>query len=278
VRPAAVGVDLGGSWLRACAVDPRGRPLRWAKLPAPPLPRLAASLKSLWRAWGLKTAPSLTVGSKGVWKKAPRRAMAASLRGLADRLTVMSDVELTHRTLMRDGEGFLILAGTGSIALGKTASGRWVRAGGLGPRTSDEGSGYWIGRELLRRTGKRIPPLTPEGVRKTAALAALVLNRARRDPVCGKIVRDAQDRLSGLLQRLFKKGSPGKMVKVGWWGGVLEDAAFRRGFFRRLKTAAPGLRIHAAAPRMPTARAAALLGLWRGGGDSAILVRRDRRK
>src|ERR671922_279575 len=53
---------------------------------------------------------------------------------------------------LRDGRpGALLLAGTGSIVLGRDARGRLVRAGGLGPLIGDEGSAFWLGREWLRR-------------------------------------------------------------------------------------------------------------------------------
>lgn len=43
----------------------------------------------------------------------------------------------------------LLIAGTGSIVLTYSASGQRIRVGGWGPRFSDEGSGFWIGREAI---------------------------------------------------------------------------------------------------------------------------------
>jgi N-acetylglucosamine kinase-like BadF-type ATPase len=46
--------------------------------------------------------------------------------------------------------GLLLIAGTGSIAIGRRMDGSMIRVGGWGPAFSDEGSGFWIGCEALR--------------------------------------------------------------------------------------------------------------------------------
>jgi N-acetylglucosamine kinase-like BadF-type ATPase len=48
-----------------------------------------------------------------------------------------------------DAEGVVVVAGTGSIAYGRDASGRAARAGGWGYLLGDEGGGFWIGRAAL---------------------------------------------------------------------------------------------------------------------------------
>lgn len=47
-------------------------------------------------------------------------------------------------------EGVVLVAGTGSVALRMTESGAIERFGGWGYRSSDEGSGCWVGCELVR--------------------------------------------------------------------------------------------------------------------------------
>jgi N-acetylglucosamine kinase-like BadF-type ATPase len=46
--------------------------------------------------------------------------------------------------------GIVIVSGTGSVAFGVDAAGRRARAGGWGPLLDDEGSGYAVGRAVLR--------------------------------------------------------------------------------------------------------------------------------
>lgn len=47
-------------------------------------------------------------------------------------------------------EGCVVVSGTGSVALRIAEGGKVIRFGGWGYRTSDEGSGYWVGCELMR--------------------------------------------------------------------------------------------------------------------------------
>jgi len=48
--------------------------------------------------------------------------------------------------------GLLLIAGTGSIVIGRDKDRSMFRVGGWGPHFGDEGSGFWIGREAVRAT------------------------------------------------------------------------------------------------------------------------------
>ena len=64
-------------------------------------------------------------------------------------IDVRGDMEIALTAAFGDGPGVVVVSGTGSIAFGRTEHGLIARAGGLGPLTSDEGSGYWIGKRAL---------------------------------------------------------------------------------------------------------------------------------
>ncbi len=49
-------------------------------------------------------------------------------------------------------EGYCLISGTGSLALGRSADGQLVRSGGLGYMLGDEGSAWWIAHEALSRS------------------------------------------------------------------------------------------------------------------------------
>ena len=225
---ARVVADLGGTWLRVRA---EGTVRRDVRCPAPPREKLAARLRKYLKAWNLFPG-ELLVGSRGVWNREERRSFERRLVGLADRVTVMSDVELAYERTLGRGPGVLILAGTGSIALAKDSRGRMRRAGGLGPAKGDEGSAHWIGREYRARVlGKPPGPPTRANVRRTAALSRTVLARARHNPVCAAIVREAQGHLAALATKLAR----GRRVRVGCWGGLMENRSFREGVLRRVR-------------------------------------------
>ncbi len=63
---------------------------------------------------------------------------------------VSSDIELACLAAFEPGTGYLVYAGTGSIAGFVDAQGEFHRAGGHGNILDDGGSGYWIAVEALR--------------------------------------------------------------------------------------------------------------------------------
>jgi len=67
-------------------------------------------------------------------------------------VTLMTDIELAYRAHLKPGEGILLYAGTGSVAMHISSSSEVIRIGGWGYLLGDEGAGYWIGREAIRHT------------------------------------------------------------------------------------------------------------------------------
>ncbi|MDT2767609.1 BadF/BadG/BcrA/BcrD ATPase family protein [Globicatella sulfidifaciens] len=65
-----------------------------------------------------------------------------------------SDAEIALIGALKGKDGILVIAGTGSIAFAKFGN-RIERCGGWGYQLGDEGSGYWIGRQLLTEFTKQ---------------------------------------------------------------------------------------------------------------------------
>lgn len=78
------------------------------------------------------------------------QAIAAPLGIASDNVNVHSDIEIAYRDLFQPGEGYVIYAGTGSIAAYMDTSEVLHRAGGRGVYLDDAGGGFWIVREALR--------------------------------------------------------------------------------------------------------------------------------
>ncbi|OEZ51723.1 BadF/BadG/BcrA/BcrD ATPase family protein [Janthinobacterium sp. MP5059B] len=66
-----------------------------------------------------------------------------------------NDIDIAYRDSFEPGEGYLVYAGTGSIAAWIDADGVFHRAGGRGVLLDDGGGGYWIAREALRHIWRR---------------------------------------------------------------------------------------------------------------------------
>ncbi len=72
--------------------------------------------------------------------------------GIAYKATVVGDAECLLSAALDDdrSSGIAVIAGTGSMAWGRSDSGETARAGGWGYLLDDEGSGYWIAAKALR--------------------------------------------------------------------------------------------------------------------------------
>lgn len=57
--------------------------------------------------------------------------------------------------------GLLLIAGTGSIVIGRDKDRAMFRVGGWGPYFGDEGSGFWIGREAVRAALRSLDSQVP---------------------------------------------------------------------------------------------------------------------
>jgi N-acetylglucosamine kinase-like BadF-type ATPase len=92
----------------------------------------------------------------GFSSASPIRELIAEPLGISvDAITVSSDIEATYLDLFRPDEGYVVYAGTGSVAAFIDADGGLHRAGGRGVALDDGGGGYWIAREALRHIWRR---------------------------------------------------------------------------------------------------------------------------
>lgn len=81
--------------------------------------------------------------------------LAHALRTSVDCVQCHSDMDIAFRAAHEPGAGYLVYAGTGSIASFIDEDGVWHRAGGRGFALGDEGGGYWIAKEALSTIWRR---------------------------------------------------------------------------------------------------------------------------
>ena len=254
--PLCVGVDVGGTWIRVAASRGQRRVTPIITLSQRDLGRLAPLLRAIWqrRRWRRGDVASLVVASRALWTRHERRALARTLRGLAQRVEVIADAQAALLGAIGDGPGALVLAGTGSIVVAHDGRGRWTRAGGLGPLVGDEGSGFWLGREWLRSRARRgdLPTVlrfvhAPDAVVRIAALAPGVLARARRgDRAAVAIARAGQTQLAAHVCDAVRALTLKAPIQLSWAGSVLENPWFRSGLIRAVARA--GVRARWRAP------------------------------
>ncbi|WP_426763634.1 N-acetylglucosamine kinase [Pseudarthrobacter sp. 1G09] len=117
----------------------------------------ARNIAELFARIGEGPVSRVYAGSGGIDTAEDAEALAALIRPHVPGavVTVVHD----SRLLLAAGRartGVAVIAGTGSAAWGKNADGGEARAGGWGYLLGDEGSGYWLGREAVRHSLRRM--------------------------------------------------------------------------------------------------------------------------
>ena len=115
--------------------------------------RLTDMLQEVTAAVGvsLSDVTRTCMGLAGLSSPAVRTWATRTVSGLAGgSLILCGDEEIALDAAFAGGPGILVIAGTGSNAIGRSGDGSLYGAGGWGPVLGDEGSGYWIGLEAIR--------------------------------------------------------------------------------------------------------------------------------
>lgn len=200
--------------------------------------------------------------------------------------------------------GIIIIAGTGSVAYGESATGACAHAGGFGYLFGDEGAGFGIALQAVRRAAQ-----AQDGLSHATPLLHLALDyfkvsdihklvravysgQLRRDEfaafakaVCGAasevaearlIIEEGTRSLAALALAVAQKLKlPGKEIEIFCAGGMFRDTFFVRSFEVALQESLPHARIGASrfAPVL-----GALLLAYRAAGipaDKTILSKLD---
>jgi glucosamine kinase len=195
-----------------------------------------------------------------------------------ERSEVVGDEVIALDAAFKGGPGILQIAGTGSNTIGRAPDGSRECAGGWSSRLGDEGSGYWIGVNSLRRALHAYDREEPQKVLSRvgeiwgtpsvdqlinvgdatpgpdfAALAPTIneLAEAGDAVALGVLKQAAADLVEFVLlvrAKLKRKHAIAGEVPVAWTGSVIEKMTIvREAFFAGLKAGAPGMPVNAAA-------------------------------
>jgi N-acetylglucosamine kinase-like BadF-type ATPase len=157
-------------------------------------------------------------------------------------------------------EGYCLIAGTGSIAQGRSKDGQLVRSGGQGYMLGDEGSGAWIGKTAIARTLRSLekrdlatnmllPILENTNLAqagdliqyvhhdadkaKIAALAPVVSAAANGgDPLAVDIIRTGVKELAMLVESVLWQSPWISQKELVLAGGVLEHSELLTGMLK----------------------------------------------
>lgn len=298
-----VGVDGGGSKTRAIVADMSGNHLADVVGPGSAMRPgggghsaevIGEVVGEAIVAAGIDgRARVLVAGVAGVGRSAENRSLTAALEDLAiaDEVIVEGDGEIALTDGFGAGAGIILIAGTGSIAYGRSPSRALARCGGWGPAFGDEGSGAWIGRKALGIVASAADGREPETALSTAILTAAQVNEpqelipwgiaaaprelaalapvvfnvasagdARAGALVGLAVEELVLHIRALALKLF--GDDRAAIPVAFSGGLLHKGSFiRKKLEQRLKSAVPGAQVRA--PEIIAARGAVKAALLR---------------
>jgi N-acetylglucosamine kinase len=157
-----IGVDGGGSKTEAVVIDETGQ--AHGRGLAGPSNHLRVGIETATRnieravnialveaGIAIRNVEYAYCGVAGSDHPAHRQRVIDSLRIFfpGGNFIVDTDARIALTGAIGFGSGAVIIAGTGSVAFGRNASGEEARAGGWGPTIGDEGSGYAIARDGL---------------------------------------------------------------------------------------------------------------------------------
>ncbi|MDO9575766.1 MAG: BadF/BadG/BcrA/BcrD ATPase family protein [bacterium] len=229
----------------------------------------------------------VSLGLAGVGRENEKKDVQNILRDAGFYSIVENDAVIALIGALGGKSGVVIIAGTGSIALGKNESNEIARAGGWGYILGDEGSGFYIGKNALiyalkeydgrgkktiltemikqnlkiSNTEEVIPmvysgKLTRAGI---ADLAKLVFKAARTGDKIANVILDKAGNELGLLayaviKRLKFKS---KEVDIGLVGGIFKEKEY---LLEPIKSVIP-YNINFKEPRFSPVVGALLMGL-----------------
>jgi glucosamine kinase len=286
VTAFVIGVDGGGTRTRVIVADEGGHQLATAEGPGSAIHpgETARSADIIAQTIGAALdqispdrarARCLCVGVAGVGRGEARESLLDELdaRNLAGETLVMADAMIALEDAFDDGAGILLIAGTGSIAVGRGPTGEVARSGGWGFVCGDEGSGAWLGQRALGvvtaahdgrepETGLTNPLLQAAGVDGIDALVpwasrATPADLARLAPAVLEVAATGDLRSSSLValaveelglhvlalsRRLF--ADERATFSLALSGGLLaRGALLRRRLEQRLKSLTPGAQL-----------------------------------
>lgn len=292
-----LGIDAGGTQTRWALARPGGEIV--ADGVAAPMSalllassegraRLRDTLAEIAKSVLCVGRPSrIQAGFTGLAQRDPALGMlVAEPFGLdAGAVTVENDIVFAYHGLFAPGEGYVVYAGTGSVAAFVDDTGTLHRAGGRGALLDDGGGGFWIARESLRhiwrledcrpgawrespmaceifaRLGGSDWALTKQAVYggdrgEIGRLALAVAATASSDPVALGILRAAGGELARLANAMEQRYGPRPIALTGR-AALLHPAigeAMRAGLSEHANLAIRPSDAHHAAARLAAGR------------------------
>jgi len=259
------GIDGGGTYSRLALTDGEGKVLAasedgstniYSVSKEEAFENLSRLVGSALKAAGIGKVELAAgcMGSAGMGREAEKalfREFFDTIAGKDVPVKLCTDGEILLCGGLGNIEGYCLIAGTGSIALGRSAKGDLVRAGGHGYLLGDEGGAAWIGKSAIARSLRSLEnrdlftdmlgpimeaanlPQIEDLIHyihysadkaKIAALAPIVTAAARKgDPLALDILRIGAEELALLVKSVIEKSPWINHKELVLAGGVMKN-------------------------------------------------------
>src|SRR5690606_9940647 len=215
---------------------------------------------------------AVCAGVAGAGRKREQQRIEDGIRAeLGDRapakIVITHDGDIALEAAFEGESGIMLISGTGSVSIARTANGEFLRAGGWGYLIGDEGSGYALGSmglravahafdggpatELVEMLADARQVSTPDDLVKLVyeekvplqQFAPLVLQAARNgDSVSNEIVTDQTRKLARQVRWLEARCSSIEK-QLSFLGGLVKEPYFRAAIEEALRLEMPGWRV-----------------------------------
>ncbi|MGI8736707.1 MAG: N-acetylglucosamine kinase [Candidatus Eremiobacter antarcticus] len=177
-----MGLDAGGSKTRGLLVDERGEVLRratgaGANVRSVGEEKALANLRTVIdELWPHADVGAVCVGAAGAGRAADRDRLCNAVQlmlppGVA--VDVRHDAQIALRAATDKRPALVVIAGTGSLVYGESASGLSRRAGGYGSLIGDAAGAYTFGMAAVRHTARVFDGIETRGPLAMAISKAL---------------------------------------------------------------------------------------------------------
>lgn len=202
---------------------------------------------------------ALCIGAAGTGNARVREVVGEAMAEAGiEKWKLLADYDIALHGALSGRPGMAVIAGTGSVCIGRNAAGQTVKVGGWGHLIGDEGSGYSLGRDAVMTVtreidGYGVPTSMREAVKeyfdpdvrsevvsyvyggdksRIAALAHIVLNEAAQGDKAAADILDRNVReLYVLVQAVYSMLGFGE-TELALLGGLMDSPLFRDRFVR----------------------------------------------
>ncbi|MBU1422669.1 MAG: hypothetical protein KKG06_05720 [Bacteroidetes bacterium] len=236
---------------------------------------------------------SIVLGLAGAGRSIDKSTLLEELASIASQynlhlpnIIIETDARIALEAAFASSFGIVLIAGTGSIALGKGEDGKLYRAGGWGRILGDDGSGYAVALKALNaairsfegRGDKTVlnnlalehfkvtllDDLVTKIYRENVDVASFVpkVFQAEQefDHVAHNILFSQANELAELVRVLIGQMKPKRKIPVALMGGLLEyENVYSKMVKERIVCSLPQIVVQK--PKFPAAFGAAIMGL-----------------